>query len=65
MATEELENYFRDFNDLIQQLDSVTDNLLTEYLERKLEYFIVVLFGMICYLENGENNHQPNDIVAM
>ena len=38
MATksEELEQYFRDFNDLMHQLDTVTDNLLTKYLERKL-----------------------------
>jgi hypothetical protein len=62
---EELEKYFRDFSDLIHQLDTVTDNLLSEYLERKLEYFIVVLFGMVCFCQNGENDQPPSDVVVM
>ena len=40
MAAEiELERYFTDFNGLLQQLDDVTDNMLTEYLERKTGIF--------------------------
>ena len=34
---DELESYFTGFNDLLQQLESCADNLVTEYLERKLE----------------------------
>ena len=53
---EELEKYFRYSNDLMHQLDTVTDNLLSEYLERNLEYFIVFLFGMVCFCQNGIND---------
>ena len=62
---EEPEKYFRDFNDLMHQLDTVTDNLLSEYLERKLEYFIVFLFGMVCFCQNGINDQQPVDVVVI
>ena len=62
---EELEKYFSDFSDLIHQLDTVTDNLLSEYLERKLEYFIVALFGLVCFCQNGENDQPPSDVVVM
>lgn len=66
MATrDELEKYFRDFNDLLKQLNNVTDNMLTEYMERKLEYFIVVLFGMISSYENNENTLETNDVLVL
>ena len=39
---------FTGFNDLLQQLESCADNLVTEYLERKLEDCVSILFGMIC-----------------
>ncbi len=62
---EELVKYFTDFNALINQIDSVSDNLLTEYLERKLEYSIVVLFGIICSSQNGENDQNTSDVTLM
>ena len=62
---EELGKYFRDFNDLMHQLDTVTDNLLSKYLERKLEYFIVFLFRMVCFCQNGINDQQLGDVVVM
>ena len=42
---DELESYFTGFNDLLQQLESCADNLVTEYLERKLEDCVSILFG--------------------
>ena len=66
MATrDELKKYFRDFNDLLKHLNTVADNMLTEYMERKLEYFIVVLFGMLSSYENNENNLKTNDVVVL
>ena len=60
---DELESYFTGFNDLLQQLESCADNLVTEYLERKLEDCVSILFGMICQLEIGESTEHRNDVL--
>ena len=52
----ELETFFRNFNELLNQVTSSTDHLLLEYLERKLENYMSILFGMICQLEGGKSN---------
>lgn len=57
---EELHSYVHSFffltgfDDILQQVDSCSDNLATEYLERKLEDYVTILFGIICQLEIGE-----------
>ena len=52
----ELETFFRNFNELLNQVTSSTDHLLLEYLERKLENYMSILLGMICQLEGGKSN---------
>ena len=64
-AAEELQSYFIGFDDILQQLDSCADNLATEYLERKLEDYVTILFGMICQLEIGESADPRNDLLAL
>ena len=64
-AAEELQSYFIGFDDILQQLDSCADNLATEYLERKLEDYVTILFGMICQLEIGESAEHRNDLLAL
>ena len=51
----DLENFFRDFDKLLRQLESSSDHLFLEYLERKLEDYLSILFGMVCQLEDGNN----------
>ena len=66
MIDKELESYFIGFNDLLQQLESCADNLVTEYLERterKLEDYVSILFGMICQSEIGESTEHRNDVL--
>ena len=38
--------FFTGFNDFLEQLDSDADNLVTEYLERKLEFGALSLFAL-------------------
>ena len=64
-AAEELQSYFIGFDDILHQLNSCTDNLATEYLERKLEDYVTILFGMICQLEIGESAEHRNDLLAL
>ena len=60
---DELESYFIGFNDLLQRLESCADSLVTEYLERKLEDYVSILFGMICQLEIGKSTEHRNDVL--
>ena len=64
-AAEERQSYFIGFDDILQQLNFCTDNLPTEYLERKLEDYFTILFGMICQLEIGESAEHRNDLLAL
>jgi len=40
-------SFFTGFNDFLEQLDSDADNLVTEYLERKLEFGALSLFALL------------------
>ena len=53
-AAEELQSYFIGFDDILHHVDVCADNLATEYLERKPEDYVTILFGMIYQLEIGE-----------
>ena len=64
-AAEELQSYFIGFDDILQQLDSCTDNLATEYLERKLEDYVTILFGVIYQLEIGESAELRSELFAL
>ncbi len=62
---DDLESFFGGFNDILLQLESSTDNLLIEYLERKLEDHISILQGMIFQLEDEESTEPQNDVVTL
>ena len=48
---EELRLFLHDFDKLLNKIDSSSDNLHLEYLERKLENYLTVLLGLICQME--------------
>ena len=64
-ATEDLENFFLGFNDILLQLESCTDNLLIEYLERKLNDYVTIFLGVIFQLEDGERTKSRNEILTL
>ena len=62
---EDLEGFFLGFNDILLQLESSTDNLLIEYLERKLEDYITILVGIIFQLEDEESTEPRKEILTL
>ena len=64
-SQEDLVSFFTGFNDLLEQLDSDADNLVTEYLERKLEDYVTILLGMIFKLEIGESTEHRNNLLML
>ena len=64
-SQEDLVSFFTGFNDLLEQLDSDADNFVPEYLERKLEVYVTILFGMIFKLEIGESTEHRNNLLML
>ena len=59
---EELASYFVGFNNILQELESSSEDFASEYLERKLEDYLSILFGIFSQLENGESTEQRNSM---
>lgn len=54
----EIGNFFVDLNNILERIQSCSDNVAIEYLERKLEDYCRIIFAMICHLENGNYEHE-------
>eukprot|EP00794_Sanderia_malayensis_P016370 gene16370-18012_t len=59
----DLEQFFLEFDQLLKNIETTSDNMALEYMERKLENFVGVLVGIMYQLES--HSRRDNEIIGL